>query len=355
MASDKSDLIEGAHADYILYVFDESKEIPVDTWDSAEGAFSTGNCYWLAISTPGEPAGRFYDIQSRKAGFEDWYVRHITLQEALKARRLNEKWVADRRKQWGEKSAAFINRVEGNFASSDEDGVIPLRWIELANDRHVEFMERLKALEIKPPYKSIGCDIARGGEDKTVFAPRIENTVTELRRSNYADTMITVGLIIGFLDAHGGRAIIDVIGIGAGVVDRCREIKNSKKRPWEVVAFGAAEHTDRTDASGEMHFSNKRSAAWWNMREMLDPDNGYEVGLPYDDNLTGDLTSVHWKVLSGGRIQVEAKEDIKERIGRSTDDGDAVVMAFYDEEQPSAGEWIKALKKRVEKPGTQTT
>jgi hypothetical protein len=37
---------------------------------------------------------------------------------------------------------------------------------------------------------------------------------------------------------------------------------------------------------------------------------------------------------SGGRVQVESKEDIRKRIGRSTDDGDAVVMAFWDELVP---------------------
>ena len=65
LASDNAALIEGAHADKLFYIFDESKEIPSPTWDAAEGAFSTGNCFWLAASTPGEPQGRFFEIQSK--------------------------------------------------------------------------------------------------------------------------------------------------------------------------------------------------------------------------------------------------------------------------------------------------
>jgi hypothetical protein len=74
---------------------------------------------------------------------------------------------------------------------------------------------------------------------------------------------------------------------------------------------------------------NCRSAAWWAMRELLDPATGDPVALPPDDLLIGDLTAPHWRVLSGGRIQIESKDDLRKRLGRSTDTGDAVVQAFW--------------------------
>jgi len=117
---------------------------------------------------------------------------------------------------------------------------------------------------------------------------------------------------------------VDVIGIGAGVVDRLVE------QDFPVEPFNASERTVRTDESGELGFTNKRSAAWWNLRELLDPDSQWDpISLPPDDNLIGDLTSPLWKVTSGGKIQLESKDDIKKRLNRSTDDGDAVVMAFW--------------------------
>ena len=78
VASDVPDAIEGAHATSMFYVFDEAKSIPANIFDAAEGAFAGGGAdtgyeaLALVISTPGEPTGRFYDIQSRKAGYEDW-------------------------------------------------------------------------------------------------------------------------------------------------------------------------------------------------------------------------------------------------------------------------------------------
>ena len=337
LASDNSVMIEGAHASKMLYVFDESKEIPPPTWDSAEGAFSAGDCYWLSVSTPGEPIGRFYDIQSRKPGYDDWHVRHVTLEEAISAGRVNQHWADQRKLQWGEDSAVYQNRVLGEFATSESEGVIPLSWVEKANARWEEWHDAPSTL----PFTAVGADIARSGEDKTVLALRFCNVVTELRKYARQDTMESVGRIKGILDVHGGRAVVDVIGIGAGVVDRLRELH------MEVTPFNASEKTDFRDKSNEMGFVNCRSAAWWHMRELLDPHSVDDpIALPPDDMLTGDLVSPHWKITSGGRIQVESKDDIHKRLGRSTDDGDAVVMAFWMPHTPSMQSWIDALKRR---------
>ncbi len=102
VASNSAELIEGAHADGLLYLFDEAKAIPASTFDAAEGAFSgagrdTGQeAFALAISTPGEPQGRFYDMHRRRPGFEDWFVRHVTLEEAMRAESKDELRKAER-------------------------------------------------------------------------------------------------------------------------------------------------------------------------------------------------------------------------------------------------------------------
>lgn len=331
VASDNPELIEGAHAERVMYVFDESKAISAATFDAAEGAFSGADdnhgteAYALAMSTPGEPNGRFYDIHRRAPGLDDWWARHVTLDEAIAAGRVSADWARARHEQWGD-SAVYHNRVLGEFHSSDEDGVIPLSWVEAANERWRVWDEagRLPATG----RKTVGIDVARSGSDKTVMALLDWPVITELRHSALEDTMQTAGRALGLLATSPGRQpIVDVIGIGAGVVDRLREKKIS------VAAFNASEGTDRKDRSGELGFTNVRAAAWWALREMLDPAFSPELALPPNDRLTGDLTAPHWRVMSGGKIQVESKDDIRKRIGRSTDDGDAVVQAVY---QPPA-------------------
>lgn len=327
VASDNPELIEGAHADRVLYVFDESKAISAATFDAAEGAFSGADedhgteAYALAMSTPGEPNGRFYDIHRRAPGLSDWWPRHVTLDEAISAGRVSRKWADERHLQWGD-SAVYFNRVLGEFHTADEDSVVPLSWIEAANERWRAWDEAGRPAPAGR--RTIGVDVARTGSDKTVMALLDWPVVTELRRYALEDTMQTAGRLLGVVSADPGRqSIVDVIGIGAGVVDRLRE----KKAP--VAAFNASEGTSQKDRSGELGFTNVRAAAWWSLRELLDPAFDPEIALPPDDRLTGDLTAPHWRVMSGGRIQVESKDDIRKRIGRSTDDGDAVVQAVY--------------------------
>lgn len=331
VASDTPELIEGAHADHLLYIFDESKAIPDAVFDAAEGAFSgIGETYALAISTPGEPIGRFYDIHRHKPGYEDWWTRQVTLQEAIRAGRISQEWAEQRKRQWGESSAVYQNRVAGEFAANDEDSVIPLAWIEKANQRWAELEENGQW----GTFTSVGVDIGGGGEysDKTVEALVYDKwKVKELRKFPRGDvdkaTMEEAGRTKGILDRLGGKAIIDGTGLGAGTYHRLRE--QNYANAYSFVAQQTAEKFGQRlrDKTNEFEFVNKRSAAWWMFRELLDPDNGEAIALPLDDELTGELTTPKWRVTSGAKIQIESKDDIKKRLkGRSTDSADAVIQ-----------------------------
>jgi hypothetical protein len=336
-ASDIPELIEGAHADRLFYLYDESKAISAETFNASEGAFSgagrdtVAEAYALAISTPGEPNGRFWEIQTRKPGYEDWHVIHVSLDRVIKAGRISEEWAEQRERQWGRQSSIFQNRVLGEFASADEDAVIPLSWVEAAQERWKDRFDpdhraRKKITDelLLPAYTCTSCDPARSGIDKTTLAVRFGNVVREIRAYAQADSMSTVGIAAGVHRAQGGDGYIavDVIGIGGPMVDKLVE------DGINVFPFNAAGKTEQVDITGELGFVNQRSAAWWTMRELLDPINGFQIELPPDDLITGDLTAPHWRITSGSKIQVETKDDLKKRLGRSTDYGDAIVMAF---------------------------
>jgi hypothetical protein len=331
-------LIEGCHADSLLFIYDESKAIPPGTFDACEGAFSgTGEALALALSTPGAPAGRFHDICVRRPGYEDWHPVHVSLAQAIEAGRISADWAEQRKRQWGEESAIYVNRVLGEFHAGDEDSVIPLAWAEAAVERWHEWDDAgRQGTELDYP-RTVGVDVARFGSAKTVLAIRNGPALVELRRTVKEDTMKTTGRVAGILEADPTRtAVVDVIGIGAGVVDRLRELGHT------VEAFNASAATKRLDVTGELGMCNVRSAAWWGMREMLDPSANPDVCLPDDEMLLGDLSAPQWKVLSGGKIQVESKDEVAKRLGRSTDDGDACVEAFFPvsmPHKPSARPW----------------
>lgn len=328
VASNDPAKIEGAHADSLLYIFDEAKAIPSATWDAAEGAFSGGRkeglpeAFALAVSTPGPPAGRFYEIHKRARGLEDWWTRHVTLEEAITAGRISQEWAKQRERQWGAESALYNNRVLGNFYASDEDSVIPLSWLEAAVERWHAWADAGKPPV--PGRRVLGVDVARSGGDETVFAFRSGPCIEYLEQHTKEDTMQTTAKVQGRL--AGDRVpIVDSIGVGGGVVDRLREVR------VPVIAYTGSAKTDAKDRSREYGFTNVRSAAYWRVRELLDPSFEPELMLPPDELLLSDLSAPTWKEVTGvpPKIQVEPKEDVVARLGRSTDRGDAVVMGFW--------------------------
>lgn len=339
VASSKPELIEGAHADSLLYLIDEAKIVPDGVWDAIEGAFSGGRmegypeALALAISTPGPPVGRFYEIHRRSPGFEDWWTRHVKVHEAVAAGRISKEWVDQRRKQWGEDSALFANRVLGEFHASDEDSLIPLAWVDAAIERWREWDEAGRPeLAIQHP-QVVSVDVARSGGDSTIIGQRVGWTITGFEEHNREDTMKTaarVGPLIHHADADRPRVVgvIDTIGVGAGVYDRLRELK------FPVAAYTGSARTGFLDRTREYGFKNTRSGAYWNLRELLDPANGHELMLPPDDLMVSDLTTPTWDIESGAppKIVVEKKDDVVARLGRSPDRGDMVVMAFWYEQ-----------------------
>lgn len=347
VASDVPEMIEGAHADHIFYIFDESKSIPIATWDAAEGAFSgagkdtTSTAYALAISTPGEPAGRFYEIHQRKPGLEDWKTRHVTLSEAVVAGRISKEWAAQRKKLWGENSAMYQNRVLGEFAVQDEHGIVPLAWIEAANERWFAWRESGHGGKLI----AVGADIAAGGANKTVFAPilKVGNqtcdfAVDELEEFDHKDeketaTMNTAGRLWAKIGGEA-KAVVDADGVGVGVSHRLKE------QGRKVIAFHGGEKTSRVDRTGELRFKNKMSAAWYGVRELLSPDSQTKWALPPHDGLTQDLTTRHYAIKSDGVIEVESKDKMRDRLQiestYSPDYGDAVAMGTFEMLTPPA-------------------
>jgi hypothetical protein len=122
----------------------------------------------------------------------------------------------------------------------------------------------------------------------------------------------------------GGIANIDVIGVGGQVYGLC------KARTAKARAVVYSQPAIGRDKTGTLEFVNIRAQAYWNFRELLDPSNPEPIALPPDRELRADLTAPRFKMMVGG-IQIESKDDVKKRLGRSTDCGDAAVLAFWSD------------------------
>jgi len=208
----------------------------------------------------------------------------------------------------------------GDFKAGREDNayqVIPSAWVEAA-------MARWKAAE-KPTtaMTAVGVDVARGGKDKTCLAPRYNHWFDVLKTFPGSDTPDgqTTATQVLLIARDRAQAVVDVIGVGASAFDALKG--NQMVRP---VAYNGSSASFGTDKSGVLKFVNKRAEDHWRLREALDPASGQFIALPPDPELKADLCAPRWMARVGG-IQVESKDDIKKRIGRSPDKGDALIMA----------------------------
>ncbi len=214
--------------------------------------------------------------------------------------------------------------LHGDFAAGVEDDpwqVIPTAWVEEAQRRWSPL----------PPLKSrldsLGVDVARGGRDKTTIAPRWGHWLGQLEKYPGASTPDgpAVIAIVERAVAPNPRAIVclDVIGVGASPYDWG---KATGRLPG-LAPIDFRQGSDRRDRSGRMGFINMRAFAYWSLREALDPASGMNLALPPDPEILADLTAPRWELTLRG-VKIEAKDDLKKRLGRSPDCGDSVVLAF---------------------------
>lgn len=217
----------------------------------------------------------------------------------------------------------------GDFAAhkqADPKQVIPTAWIRAAQRRWME-MERPDT-----PLSGVGVDVARGGGDKLVISKRYGNWFDELTvRSgvNVEDGPAAVGILYDTVkdDKHIGYINIDVIGVGTSVYDSAKVMF-----PRTVNPVNAAESSDYVvkaeNGQAVIKMKNKRAEYYWRMRQALDPEHGDNLALPPGSEIVADLCAAKYKWLAGGVIQIEDKDEIKKRIGRSPDVGEAILLAY---------------------------
>lgn len=336
----------GFHSPNILVIVDESSGVPQVIHDAISGILSSQNAYKLDISNPTDPTSEFAQFFKRpgihKISVSAFDTPNFTefgiTQEDIEKDTWRDKitgdlpmpmlispeWVAERYRTWGKDNPWYISRVEAQFAESAEDALIPMHLIEAAQNR---------TLEPGQPHV-LGVDVARYGDDKSVIAERKGPVVRILKKFGKVDTMTTTGHVrLTRREVDADMSIVDEIGVGAGVVDRLRELREP------VQAANAAEA-----AVDKERFVNARAEWAWTVRQALERG---EMDLdPADEELAAQLADIKWKPTSGGKIQIESKDDIKKRSGASPDEADALFHTYAGQ-----SELVQKYKKAMQSIG----
>ncbi len=213
--------------------------------------------------------------------------------------------------------------ISGNFlaARTDQDfQCIPTDWVRQAQARWTP------QPPAGVPMCAISCDPAGGGEDETVIAKRHDGWYAPLISIPGKETPhgTQVG---GHIIVHRRDEADVVIDMGGGYGGAAYTTLTDNGIP--VKSHKGSEGSTARTVDKKLGFYNKRSEVYWKFREALDPSQpgGSPIALPPDPLLVSDLTAPTFEVTPRG-IKIEPKEDVKEKLGRSPDRGDAVVNGW---------------------------
>lgn len=216
----------------------------------------------------------------------------------------------------------------------DDWQVVPTAWIDAAQQRWTVRTPDDYAMT------AMAVDVAPGGGDKRVIACRYGGWFPPLdvAREEDKDGRLTAAAVVK-LRRDNCPVVVDLGGGWGG--DAAIALKDNG---ITVVTYMGLDPSSATTRDGKLRFVNKRAETIWKFREALDPgqEGGSVVALPPDPELKADLASFRW-VLKPNGIQIEAKEDIKKRIGRSPDRGEAVVMCLAPGDQAV----VRNMKRRT--------
>ena len=319
----------------ILIVADEAGGISHEIWVAMDKLMTNYGARFLGIGNPLQSSGDFYDSfrdpKFSKITISAWDCPNIKEKRIVIPGLTTYDWI-EPKLNLPKDSPIYCSDVLAQFPTSDEHALIPLSWIELAEQRWEEnqglYEEDIANNRIRPIVQ--GCDPADTGSDYTAIVWRDKKRVLSLKKVQQS-VMESAGYLKSVIDAgyqYDGHTLkiyktaVDSIGIGTGIVGRLRELEI----PVTGVNFG--ERTDYKDKFGNLEFLNLRALCWWRLREALDPDGDELLELPRDEDLRADLTIPKWERMSTGKIKIESKEEIRKRLGRSPDKGDALAITF---------------------------
>jgi hypothetical protein len=306
LSSDKSEQFQGFHSPHLLVIVDEASGVPEEIFQAIDGLAPEKI---LLIGNPTQNSGRFADSfrqeRVKKIHISAYDVPNVIESKVVIAGLITNNDIERIRDNYGGDSDVFRVRVQGDFPMADSHSLIGMDEVTGALEREVKVFPQWE--------KKLGVDVARYGDDRGVILVRHHEKVIRKEYVTKRDLMHMCGEVLRIakeehIQAH--NIYVDVIGVGAGVVDRLRE------QGWQVNEVNVA-----NKAKDDEHYMNLRAELYGRLKEWL------KTGSLPDDSFY-ELANIQYKFTSKGQLQLESKEDMKKRGLSSPDVSDALALTF---------------------------
>lgn len=306
--ADAPEAMAGLHAENVLIIGDEASGIPEAVFQAGVGSMSGASSHTILAGNPTRGSGYFYD--TFHALSPDWVNFHVS---SLNHPRVDQVGlVKPILSKYGERHNEYRVRVLGEFPLAQDDTVLAADLVRAALNRDV------KAIDVKEIW---GVDVARGGADASALARRKGNVLVRAVETKYIrDTMAVTGWIKAEWDKtlpsqRPSDIVVDVIGVGAGVVDRLLELG------LPVRGINVSE----TPAIFSDRYLNQRAELWF---KGLDWFTARDCSIGDDKELFAELIQQTYKHTSSGKLQVTSKESMKNDGIASPNRADAFLLTL---------------------------
>ena len=316
----------------ILVVVDEASGVPDEIFEVLEGILASPGARLLMASNATRLQGHFYHSHTRGRGF--YTTLHFSSQNSPLVSPGYRQTLVDK---FGENSSVVRVRADGEFPIQDEETLIPLPIAE-------EAICRQPGGE-RQGIRRLGVDPARAG--RTAMVLRQGTHVPHSETYTGQNTMATVGHVLHCITAwEADEVYVDVIGIGAGVFDRLQEITvhdnaldetvrtYMHKRGWHtfpVYAVNVSKDAPKRE-KGKLQARKLRDYLWLEMADWLREETP-ALTSAHKEDLAGELATPKYQLDSSGRIVIESKDSMRERLLKaeavsSPDLADALGLTF---------------------------
>lgn len=311
--------LRGMHADFMLIVINEASGVPDPVFQPLEGTLTGPMNFVIMISQMSDTKGYFYDSHFNAQALRFWETLHWNSEDCPlpgmrdQVKRMEEKY--------GRDSDYYQVFVLGNPPSGDPEVLIPLQWIINATRNGIEFAASDPLL--------IGADPGRGRDPAVMLSRRGNVVLSPILEDRSKDTMALTGwLSRAIIDEKPFYVGVDVIGLGAGVYDRLRELGYTCVHPVNVAELPARE--DR--------YWRLRDELWYKVRGKFE---SCTISIPDDPILIGELNGIRSKPpTSDGLLRVESKDDMRSRGLPSPNRADALCITEH-------AQWTNAARGRI--------
>ena len=361
-----------------LFLLDEASGIDEEIFEAIEGN-RAGGVVIVMFSNPTRTSGEFFESHHRKAKSpknpHGYRTFRLSSEDAAKVtphiRGLaRQDYIDEKRAEWGVGSALYAVRILGEFPSQGTNSVVPLHFVVTAQERGRSYRSLAhhanatwdlepgeQELKDDPDARlEIGVDVARTGSDKSVVAVRRGPLLYPLARFVSLDGPQLAAEVLKIIESHRAqrarhapagvsrseprapRVKVDANGVGASVFDSLAAYADS--HPGELIVHDVM--TGSAPTRDEHEYENLRAQMAFETRAWLQ-----SAAIPDDDQLAQDLVTPEFRIASKSRrILIESKDELRKRLDRSPDDGDAVALCVYEPPapyNPYAGDYVGSV------------